>query len=71
MLARLEDRIMDEMLTTLPPIDRFNSYDFTLDEVKTIRWALLVLRAHWSKATVELSTEDIVALENRLLWPAE
>lgn len=69
--ALVQGRLTNQMSTTAQPVRHAVAYNLTMDEVTTIKWALLVLRAHWSKATVELSTEEIVALENRLFWPAE
>ena len=45
-------------------------YALTLNQVKTIRWALLVLRAHPERGAAELSVDEIVELENFLTWRA-
>ena len=49
------------------PLD-VQAFALTLNEVKTIRWALLVLRAHPERGGAELSYDEIVELERKFFW---
>jgi hypothetical protein len=56
------------MTIPFPLVRATNSYDLTLQEVKAIRDALLYMRAHDATVMTGLTVDQIVALENALIW---
>ena len=56
--------------TKADPLER-QGFALSLAEVQTIRWALLVLRAHPERGGAELGSDAIVELERKLIWREE